>query len=238
MLNHQEADRVPITESLWVSTVQRWREEGLPEDISPAEFFDYEIVSFGPDQSPQYPTRTISEDDFYVVESTPYGGIVRNRKDYASVPEVLDFPCKTRKDWENMKDRLVPSRDRVDWKGEWPRAFALDHRRQAIQITARVDQRKGLPGFRKARAEGKFIAYVVHVGYGHLHQSYMTTEELLVAVAKEPEWVIDMYETTADLAIGMYDIMVDGGRATWDTITDRFSRRATLSNSFIRPSRD
>ena len=211
MLNHQEADRVPITESPWVSTVERWRQEGLPKDISPAEYFDFEIVSFGPDQSPQFPTRTIREDESYVVESTPYGGVVRNRKDYASVPEVLDFPCKTRQDWEKVKARLVPSRDRVDWKGEWPRAFAFDHRRQEIQITARVDDRKGLPGFHKARKEGKFIAYVVHVGYGHIHQSYMTTEELLVAVAKDPGWVIDMYETTADLATRMYDIMVDGG---------------------------
>ncbi|MBI3941703.1 MAG: hypothetical protein HY326_01710 [Chloroflexi bacterium] len=210
-LIHQEADRVPIMDTLWVSAVDRWRNEGLPVDVPPAEYFGYEMVWFGPDQSPQFPARTLKEDSEYVYETTPYGGVVRNRKDYASVPEMIEFPCKTRQDWEKIKTRLDPRKDRVDWKGEWPRGWALDERQQEMQIIGRADQRLGLPGYQKARQGGKFVGYYAAVGYGHIHQSYIGTADLLMNVATEPDWVIDMYETTANLVMKMYDIMVEGG---------------------------
>jgi hypothetical protein len=31
---------VPVHDSPWVSTAERWRREALPKDISPAEYFD------------------------------------------------------------------------------------------------------------------------------------------------------------------------------------------------------
>ena len=211
-LSFQEADRVPITDSQWVSTVERWRGEGLPADISPADYFDYELIKIGPDQSPQFPSRTLSEDADYVIETTPYGGVVRNRKDYASLPDVLEYPCKTRDDWEKkMKPRLTPDKGRVDWKGEWPRGIAFDERQQAIQVSSRVQSLTGLPAYQQARVEGKAVAYTAAVGSGYIHQSYLDTESLLVNVISDPEWLVDMYETTADLVMGMYDIMVAGG---------------------------
>jgi uroporphyrinogen decarboxylase len=39
----------------------------------------------------------------------------------------------------------------------------------------------------------------------------VATEDLLVAIATDPEWVCDMYEADATLAIQMYEIMRDGG---------------------------
>jgi uroporphyrinogen decarboxylase len=203
---------VPITDSPWVSTVARWRKEGLPADVSPAEYFDYELIRLGPDQSPQFPSRTVREDARYVIETTPYGGVVRNRKDYASVPDVLEYPCKTRDDWEQkIKPRLVAGPGRVDWKGEWPRGFAGDQRQQEIQVNSRAEALAGLPAYQQARQEGKAVAYFAHIGSGHVHQSYLDTESLLVNVIEDPAWLIDMYETTAGLVMQMYDIMVAGG---------------------------
>ena len=48
------------------------------------------------------------------------------------------------------------------------------------------------------------------VGYDKT-QFYVHTEQLLMAIATEPDWVRDMYETDAELAIGMYEMMVQGG---------------------------
>ncbi len=39
IFDHEEADRVPFNDRPWGSTVARWREEGLPEDVSPLEDF-------------------------------------------------------------------------------------------------------------------------------------------------------------------------------------------------------
>ncbi|GAF90992.1 unnamed protein product, partial [marine sediment metagenome] len=102
-------------------------------------------------------------------------------------------------------------RDRVDWEGKWLRGSAEDERGdESILESDRVEWRMGLPGCRKAREDGKFVAYSSAVGYDKI-QSYVATEDLLIAIATEPDWVRDMYETDARLAIEMFEIMKEGG---------------------------
>ena len=210
-LNHEEADRVPIHDSPWVATIDRWHKEGFPTDISPAEYFDFEIIRLGADTSPQFPVKVVEETDEYIINTTPYGGLRRDHKDYSTTPEIIDYPCKSREDWEKIKERLTPDRDRVDWSGEWLSASAEDERgAESILETGRVEWRRGLPGCKKAREDGVFTCYSAMVGYDKL-QLYVATERLLIAVATEPDWVRDMYETDANLAIEMYEIMQEGG---------------------------
>lgn len=210
-LNHEEADRIPIHDTPWLSTIRRWREEGLPVDISPAEYFNYEIVRFDADTSPRYPVKVVEENEEYIVATTPFGGLRRDHKDYSTTPEIIDYPCKNRKDWEKIKEHLVPDRDRVDWEGKWIRGSAEDDRGEdSILETDRVECRRGLKGCRKAREDGVFVTYSAAVGYDKI-QSYVATDRLLIAIATEPEWVRDMYETDANLAIEMFMIMKEGG---------------------------
>ena len=209
-LNHQQADRVPIHDSPWVATVERWRKEGLPM-VNPAEYFDYELVSFTPDTSPRLPIEVVQETEEYIVHRTPYGGLRRDHKDYATTPEIIDYPCKSREDWERIKGRLTPSRERVDWEGSWLAGNADDTRGQeSVLERGRRDWRRGLPGCRQAREQGRFVCYNVMVGYDKL-QFYVATEQLLMAIATEPDWVRDMYEADANLAIAMYEMMAEGG---------------------------
>ncbi len=210
-LNHQEPDRVPFHDSPWVSTVERWHNEGLPKDISPAEYFDFAIVSFGADTSPRFPVEVVEETDEYIVNTTPFGGKRRDHKDYSSTPEIIEYPCKNRDDWERLKERLKPDRDRVDWEGKWLVVSAEDERsEESVLETGRVEWRRGLPGCRKARQEGKFISYGAGVGYEKM-QCYVASERLLIAIATEPDWVRDMYETDAALTVAMFEIMKEGG---------------------------
>ena len=117
-LNHEEADRIPIHDSPWVSTIRRWRKEGLPIEISPAEYFGYEIVCFSADTTPHFPVRVVEENKEYIVATTPFGGLRRDHKDYSTTPEIIKYPCKSRDDWGKIKERLVPDRERVDWEGK------------------------------------------------------------------------------------------------------------------------
>ena len=210
-LNHEEADRVPIQDSPWAATIERWHKEGLPVTVNPAEYFDYEIVRFGADTSPRYPVEVVEETDEYVIHTTPYGGLRRDHKDYSTTPGILDYPCKSREDWERIKERLTPSRDRVDWEGKWLVGTADDERGEESTLeTGRRERRLGLPGCKRAREQGKFTCYTASVGYDK-SQSYVASERLLIAVATEPDWVRDMYETDADLVIQMYEVMKRGG---------------------------
>ncbi len=210
-LNHEEADRVPIHDSPWTAAIQRWHNEGLPREVSPAEYFDYELVGFGADTSPCFPIEIVDEDEEYILRTTQHGGLRRDHKDYSSTPEIIDYPCKTREDWEKIKERLTPDRDRVDWDGAWLAGTGEDQRGDdSILETGRCDRRLGLPGWQQAYDEGRFVFYPAAFGYDKM-QSYVASEQLLMAIATEPDWVRDMYETDVTLTIQMYEIMTEGG---------------------------
>lgn len=212
-LNFEEADRIPIHDTLWEVTVDRWHSEGLPGDVAPNEFFDYDMVWFGADTSPMFPVQTLSETDKYITETTSYGGVRRNHKDLSGTPELLDYPCKTRADWERIKERLVPGPERVDWEGRWAYGWVAasnDTAPDSISMRGRADWRAGLPGNRRAHAAGKFTCYFAIVGYDKV-QYYMNTEEALITIVTDPNWLRDMYEADADLVIAMCELMRQGG---------------------------
>lgn len=96
-LKHKNADRIPIQDSPWGSTVDRWRAEGLPSGISPADYFGYEMTGFGADTSPQFPVEVIKEDNEYIIERDSFGGIRKNHRDRSTTPQIIDYPCKKKK---------------------------------------------------------------------------------------------------------------------------------------------
>jgi len=113
-LQHREPDRVPIQDWPWKATVDRWRTEGLPFRISPADYFDYELVVLEADTSPQFPVKVLFENEEYIIERDRYGAIRKNHRDYSTTPMITDYPIESRDDWEKIKPRLKPNDFRVD----------------------------------------------------------------------------------------------------------------------------
>lgn len=184
-LSHQEPDRVPIHDSIWAATVDRWRDEGLPHHVPVEEHFGFEICNIGADCTPRYPVKVLARDDEYIVETTPYGGVRKNHRDRSTTPEIVEYPIKSKEDWHETKKRLEPSYTRVDW------------------VTARAR-------YERERHEGRFICYSAMTGYD-LCQQYVKTEELLMALLTEPDLVRDMVRTHAELAIEQARIMIAEG---------------------------
>ncbi|HOP55233.1 MAG TPA: uroporphyrinogen decarboxylase family protein [bacterium] len=184
-LEHREPDRVPIHDSVWSATVSRWHKEGLPEEIPVSEYFDYEIVGFGADLSPRFPVKVLERNETYIVETTPYGGIRRNFRDYSTTPEIIDWPVKSKEDWYKIKDRLQPNITRVDWVSS-------------------------LNDYSRTYGDGKFVTYSAAMGYDQF-QSYIKTEELLILLVEDPKWAKDMFRTHAILLIEMAKIMMEYG---------------------------
>jgi uroporphyrinogen decarboxylase len=185
ILQHREADRIPIHDSPWAATVDRWRSEGLPSGISASDYFGYEIAIFSADTSPRFPTEVLYENEEYIVEKNSFGGVRKNHRDYSTTPMIIDYPCKSREDWERIKPRLKADDYRVDWVS-------------------------GLQSFYREHSRGRFIMYGAAVGYDKI-QSYIASERLLKAIIREPDWVIDMYWTDAKLVTEMCERMIRGG---------------------------
>jgi len=186
-LRHEEPDRVPIHDSPWLSTISRWQKEGLPAEIPVEEYFDYEMVLFKADLTPRFPIKVIERTDEFIVETTPFGGVRRNFRDYSTTPEVIEWPVKSRPDWDQIKERLTPDYTRVDWVTD-------------------------LANFQRAHGAGTFICYCGAVGYDRF-QSYVKSEQLLMLMITEPDWARDMFTTHARLAIQMAEMMMSNGFA-------------------------
>jgi uroporphyrinogen decarboxylase len=184
-LRHEEPDRVPICDTAWAATIDRWHQEGLPPDVSPAEYFDYEMVRIRPDISPRLPAEVIEEDAEYVLERTPYGGLRRQHRDRSTTPEILDWAIRSREDWERIRPRLVPDPGRVDWEA------------------ARAE-------YAEAWRRGKFVCFDAHIGYAQF-QEYVKSDDLLILLATEPDWFKDMLQTHAELVIGLAQMMMAEG---------------------------
>ncbi|MBU0477232.1 hypothetical protein KKC91_01490 [bacterium] len=178
-------DRVPIHDAPWGATIKKWHEQGLPERKSPQEYFGYEIIKIGADLTPRFTTKIIEENEEYIVETTSTGGIRRNHRDYSTTPEIIECPVKEKDDWSPIKERLKPDFKRIDWASTWQT-------------------------YQKAREDGLYIAFSVASGYDLL-QSYVKSENLLVFMADDAEWIKEMIDTTSDLILETVKMMYKEG---------------------------
>ena len=83
MYEHRDADSIPVTDSPWAATVERWHREGMPVGMS------------------------------VVTRTTAWGQTVRNWKTHGGVPEFLECKISTPDAWQEAKKRMTPSRNRI-----------------------------------------------------------------------------------------------------------------------------
>ncbi|HEU5314481.1 MAG TPA: uroporphyrinogen decarboxylase family protein [Chloroflexota bacterium] len=184
-LAHREPDRVPVHDSPWPTTVARWRREGLPAGVSPADYFGFGLTHVAGELDPRFPVEELNEGGDYRVWRTEYGQVRKQKRDLTSTPEIEEWPIRTREDWERVKPRLEPTADRLD-----------------------------LPALRRtydaARRAGRFVTFNAHIGYAQFLE-YMRNDELLMLLVTDPGWVHDMFATHARLVTGLAQRMWDAG---------------------------
>jgi len=188
VVNHTEPDRIPMTDGPWQSTIARWRQEGLPEDVSVPEYFGFDTWRrIGADLSPRYPAEVVEETDEYTIETTAWGETSRRWKHRASVPEFLDFRIKDRDSWAEARERMTTSEDRVDW------AMLAEH-------------------WPKWRDEGAFAEYSIWgPGYDVWGNRVVGTERYLMALVTDPEWCREMQVFAAERAVYFGEMMIERG---------------------------
>ncbi len=186
MYRHQDADRVPVLDSPWHETIERWVREGMttPDYI---EYFDLDKTAYiSTDNSPRLPVRVVEETDDYVIKTTPWGATRRNFKHATTTPENLSYEVNTPDAWAKIRDRMQPSDDRIPW----------DRLRR---------------DYKKWREEGYWITGGLWFGFDITHSGMVGTETLLMAMYEEPEWVTDMFERELDLSLKLLERVWDAG---------------------------
>jgi len=189
MFDHREADRVPVTDSPWDATIERWIDEGMPKDCSAAEYFGLDrFIQLGVDNSPRYPIEVLEETDEYTVTTTQWGATLKNWKHIASTPAFLDFTIKNPDSWRQAKERMTPSSDRIPWE----------------QLAA---------NYATWRDEGAWLTAILWFGFDVTHSWAVGTERLLLALVEDPEWCVDMFNHFLDVDIALWNQVWDAGYA-------------------------
>jgi uroporphyrinogen decarboxylase len=193
MYAHQEADRIPVTDSPWNATIERWQREGMPVDADYNRFFDLDnIVGFGLDNSPRYPVKVVEETAEYVTSTTPWGVTLRNWKHIASTPEFIDFTIVDPDSWRKARARMTPDPDRIPW-----------------------DFLKA--NYKKWREGGAWIEAGLWFGFDVTHSWAVGTERLLMALVEQPDWCVEMFNHFLDVDLALLDMVWEAGY-TFDSV--------------------
>ncbi len=185
-LKHKEADRVPICDAPWETTVRRWHNEGLPKDKTPFDYFGYERVSQGADLSFQFPKTILEETPTHRIVKDAFGATTRVFKNQESVPETLDFTIKDRKTWEEHKPRLRWNESRVNWEA-------------------------GLRANRAYGEKGLFATFQAGCFGYDVVQRFTGAPQVLEGMMDDPDWIKDMIDTVAELIIAAVEEMLHRG---------------------------
>ena len=187
MYAHQEADRIPVTDSPWNATIERWQREGMPVGARYVDFFGLDrIESIGVDNSPRYPRQVVEETDEYVITTTEWGATLKNWKHIASTPEFMDFIIQGPDEWRRAKERMTPTPDRIPW--------------DYLQAN-----------YKKWRRQGAWIEAGLWFGFDVTHSWTVGTERLLMALIDDPQWCVDMFNHFLDVNTALLDQVWDAG---------------------------
>jgi len=95
-LQHQEPDRVPISDFFWGGFTRRWRTElGLPTDASPYYYYDLDWIVTVPNMDPWIrPFETLKETSEEVMIKTGFGAIMHKHFEYP-MPEMRAWEIDT-----------------------------------------------------------------------------------------------------------------------------------------------
>jgi uroporphyrinogen decarboxylase len=181
-------DRIPITDTLWESTIERWYGESLSQNIAWEtycgidRFVDMTLI----DTSPRFEPRIIEETSTYLVDQDNWGQVKKNFKPISTTPMHIDARIKDPQSWKAAKSNMTPTSDRVDWE----------------TLKKCYSTWRGL---------GAWLYIAPWFGYDVVSTRMINSEVILYAMVDNPIWVADMVNTGCDLSLALLDMIWDAG---------------------------
>lgn len=184
----QEVDRIPMLDSAWQGTVRRWHNEGLPQGVSWEDYFGFDkLIRLETDNSPRFEHKVLEETDRYRIETTSWGSTQKVFRELDSTPEVLEFHYDSSGKWEECKAAMLTYHDdRIPWK----------HLEE---------------NYPRWKAEGRFLQLTLWFGFDVAHSRLTGTENMLVGMYEEPEWLTDIFDTYLQTSMDLWQRVLDAG---------------------------
>jgi len=186
MVKRQPIDRIGLYEHFWGDTLKVWQNEGhirQDEDLSDHFGFDMDTQwSFTVVADIDFEPQIIEETEETVLTRDGDGALLRTHKLHNATPEHVDFLVKDRAGWEEyIKPKLTADPRRIDF--------------EAYRIAKAHAAEKG----RYFCWSGINVFEIMKNVTGH--------EYMLMGMALDPDWVLDMSMTYAQLTIDLQEIL-------------------------------
>jgi uroporphyrinogen decarboxylase len=184
-LSHQTADRIPRAESFWPETIPLWHTQGLDVGADLRRQFDFDIISSGwvrHDARPGY-LEILEETEDWQTRLDGNGAILRYWRHKSGTPEHVGFTVDTPDSWSALKRELL-----------------------SVPVEVRVDAYAALAAMHRARAEGRWFCWA-GVECFEIAKDVIGHERLCIAMAEDPEWAVDIYQTETDVALRALDYL-------------------------------
>lgn len=173
-------DRIGMQDSVWSSTVERWRREGLPEGISAQEHFGVDdFCQIGADYSLMLEEKVLEEGDGYRIY-TDHNGVTC--KDVKLPRGWVKYPME------------FAIRGEADWKRYEPHMAFRPERLPANAVAA----------YERGRQRGQFVAFTSHASF-HPVWELIGQENELIWLCEQPALVREIALRIADLVIENYE---------------------------------
>ena len=184
----QEIDRIMMVDSSWAGTKKRWYDEGMPKNMLWQDYFGFDrVIRVCPDNSPRFEKKILEQNDRYTIETTEWGGTRKSFTELDSTPEMLGFYYDSSDKWEEAKKAMLTYYDdRIPWK-------YLEE------------------NYPKWKAEGRFLQLVIWFGFDVAHSRMTGTENMLIGMYEEPEWVTDIFDTYLTTSLDLCQRILDAG---------------------------
>lgn len=179
IFNRQPVDRVGLYEQLWDGTFKKYEAEGKLTGGIPAlaDRFGLDIMYTGGinyEADPTHGLKIIAQDERSITYLDGNGATMRFNTLQDGVYEHIGYQIKCREDWERLiKPRLTPTENRL----------AVEYYRESR---------------RQAAENGRFLAFYSSNTFSFL-TALLGHEDGLLAMAEDPDWVLDMTLTYAEL---------------------------------------
>jgi uroporphyrinogen decarboxylase len=188
ILKREKADRIGLCEHFWNDTHKTWLDEGtIGEGDSFADIFGLDVEEVWPfnlTADLDFKDEVLAETEETITYRDGNGAVFKKHKLHDSTPEHIDFLVKEKDGWEqNVKSLLTP-----------------DPRRINFEIYRNVKA--------KAAKAGRFFVWKG----GNVFESIKSIcghENMLVGMALDPDWVLDMALTYAKLTVELQKILFE-----------------------------
>jgi len=194
-LNFETPDRLPCNESPWEDTVEAWRQQGLPAEVSLADYFGFDIQTMSLDVSPRFEQRLLRREGEYIVYTDRQGYTVRKLDGKCGTMEFLEHRTADRPAWEAHRHR---------WRLEdGPTAPArIDEASYFARFSPYPSWDEAQRQYDRLRGQDRYLLFVAY-GPWEATWRHRGFANLLMDLATDPDWVFEMAETHQELVMAV-----------------------------------